>query len=122
MDEAVEVQRGMELFNAQRFFEAHDVWEALWTETHGARRLLYQGLIQLAVAYYHASNGNASGATHQLTRALDKFSRADTQTATLNLDEVLPLLNLHLRIFTDAAEGVGEPTVHEYPVLRIADR
>ncbi|HOJ04747.1 MAG TPA: DUF309 domain-containing protein [Bacteroidota bacterium] len=122
MDEAVEVQRGMELFNAQRFFEAHDVWEALWTETHGARRLLYQGLIQLAVAYYHAGNGNASGATHQLTRALDKFSRADTQTATLNLDEVLPLLNLHLRIFTDAAEGVGEPTVHEYPVLRIADR
>ena len=40
---------GIVLFNAQDFFEAHEVWEDLWSETCGNEHRFYQGLIQAAV-------------------------------------------------------------------------
>ena len=53
---------GIELFNRREFFEAHEVWEELWHDTAGPERRFYQGLIQAAVAVYHAGNGNGRGA------------------------------------------------------------
>jgi predicted metal-dependent hydrolase len=53
---------GIDLFNRREFFEAHEVWEELWHATPGPERRFYQGLIQAAVAAYHAGNGNDRGA------------------------------------------------------------
>jgi hypothetical protein len=53
---------GVLLFNAQDFFEAHEVWEDLWVESHGNERRFYQGLIQAAVGLCHFGNGNLAGA------------------------------------------------------------
>jgi predicted metal-dependent hydrolase len=53
---------GIDLFNRREFFEAHEIWEDLWHDTAGEDRRFYQGLIQAAVAVYHASNGNVPGA------------------------------------------------------------
>src|SRR5262245_13860441 len=52
---------GIELFNRAEYFEAHEVWEDLWHDTAGPDRRFYQGLIQAAVAVYHANNGNVPG-------------------------------------------------------------
>ncbi len=54
--------RGIEHFNACDFFEAHEVWEELWTEYHGPSRKFYQGLIQAAVCLFHFGNENIRGA------------------------------------------------------------
>jgi uncharacterized protein len=54
---------GIALFNRREFFEAHEVWEDLWHDTAGPERRFFQGLIQAAVAVYHAGNGNVPGAT-----------------------------------------------------------
>jgi predicted metal-dependent hydrolase len=53
---------GIEKFNACDYFEAHEVWEELWTDYRGPSRKFYQGLIQAAVALYHFGNGNIRGA------------------------------------------------------------
>jgi predicted metal-dependent hydrolase len=53
---------GIVHFNRGDFFEAHEVWEDLWHDTAGPDRRFFQGLIQAAVAVYHAGNGNARGA------------------------------------------------------------
>ena len=53
---------GIVHFNAGDYFEAHEVWEDLWHDTAGPDRRFFQGLIQAAVAVYHAGNGNARGA------------------------------------------------------------
>jgi hypothetical protein len=53
---------GIQFFNARDFFEAHEVWEDLWTESHGDERRFYQGLIQAAVGLFHFSGGNLRGA------------------------------------------------------------
>jgi predicted metal-dependent hydrolase len=46
--------RGRHLFNAGRFFEAHEVWEEAWLREQGETRRLLQGLIQVAAGYHHA--------------------------------------------------------------------
>jgi hypothetical protein len=53
---------GIQFFNARDFFEAHEVWEDLWAESHGDQRRFYQGLIQAAVGLFHFSGGNLRGA------------------------------------------------------------
>ena len=54
--------KGIEYFNDCEFFEAHEVWEELWTDYQGPSRKFYQGLIQVAVALHHFGNGNIRGA------------------------------------------------------------
>src|SRR3954471_9926966 len=53
---------GILLFNRGDFFEAHEAWEDLWAEAHGAERRFFQGLIQAAVGLCHFANGNLRGA------------------------------------------------------------
>jgi predicted metal-dependent hydrolase len=53
---------GILFFNQRDFFEAHEVWEDVWTEAAGPERRFYQGLIQAAVALHHFRNGNVRGA------------------------------------------------------------
>jgi predicted metal-dependent hydrolase len=53
---------GILFFNQRDFFEAHEVWEDVWTESSGPERRFYQGLIQAAVALHHFRNGNVRGA------------------------------------------------------------
>lgn len=53
---------GLRLFNAEEFFESHEVLEELWSETQDSRKKFYQGLIQAAVALLHFGNGNLGGA------------------------------------------------------------
>lgn len=54
--------RGIEFFNDCEFFEAHEVWEDLWSDHQGPSRRFYQGLIQAAVCLHHFGNGNVRGA------------------------------------------------------------
>ncbi len=52
----------VQLFNAQEFFACHDILEEIWSETIGPEREFYQGLIHAAVALFHFSEGNLTGA------------------------------------------------------------
>ena len=54
--------RGIQHFNECEFFEAHDVWEELWSDYQGPSRRYFQGLIQAAVCLHHFGNGNCRGA------------------------------------------------------------
>jgi predicted metal-dependent hydrolase len=54
--------KGIEYFNNQDFFEAHEVWEELWLSTFDESREFLQALIQWALSLYHFSRGNMRGA------------------------------------------------------------
>jgi uncharacterized protein len=53
---------GVRHFNVCDFYEAHEVWEDLWTDYQGPSRRFYQGLIQVAVCLHHFGNENTRGA------------------------------------------------------------
>lgn len=66
---------GVELFNAGRFFDAHEALETAWRAESGEIRYLYQGILQVGVGYYHIQRGNPLGARKLLTSALDYLAR-----------------------------------------------
>jgi hypothetical protein len=66
---------GVLLFNGQDYFEAHEVWEDLWSESHGEERRFYQGLIQAAVGLCHFGNGNLGGAAKLYRSSRDYMDR-----------------------------------------------
>jgi uncharacterized protein len=53
---------GILFFNRHDYFEAHEVWEALWMDRAGPEKRFVQGLIQAAVGLLHFGNGNLRGA------------------------------------------------------------
>ena len=64
---------GLELFNAGEYFEAHEFLETAWRAEHGPVRTLYQGILQVAVAYLHIQRGNYQGAIALSERARKKL-------------------------------------------------
>jgi hypothetical protein len=102
--------RGIELFNAQEFFAAHEELEDVWRETPGDERRPMQGLVQVAVAFHHHSTGNLTGASSVLERAARNLSTGEH----LHGIELEPLRE-SLRQWREAlASGVATP---EYPKL-----
>jgi uncharacterized protein len=79
-------RQGVEEFNRAHYFEAHETLEDLWRETSGPLRLFYQGLIQLAVALYHLSNGNRRGALNLLAKGLDKLAAYQPVCQSIDVD------------------------------------
>jgi predicted metal-dependent hydrolase len=66
--------RGIELFDAQQFWEAHEAWEHAWLEEEGDVRLFLHGLIQVAAGYYKATVQNQPvGCVKLLGNGLDKL-------------------------------------------------
>ena len=63
------------LFNAEKFFEAHEVLETLWLKTKGPERDFYQGLIQIAAAFVHIQKGTPDGARQLLKKASEKLEK-----------------------------------------------
>lgn len=69
---ALALRKGAVLFNHHLFFEVHEVLEARWIQEVDPERLFLQGLIQIAVAFYHQSNGNLRGTLSLLHDGLEK--------------------------------------------------
>lgn len=72
--EAGPFRRGIDLFNERRFFECHEVLEDLWRPERGPGRLFLQGVIHLAVGFYHHQQQNQAGAVRQLHKGLKKLA------------------------------------------------
>jgi len=65
---------GIHLFNQGEYFEAHEALETAWRDDMSAVRELYQGILQVGVAYHHIQRGNRIGALKMFQRA---FARLD---------------------------------------------
>jgi uncharacterized protein len=59
---------GIAQFNRGEYFEQHETLELLWrAERRGVRRL-YQGILQIGVAFHHLRRLNHHGTVYMLTR------------------------------------------------------
>jgi uncharacterized protein len=60
--------RGVEQFNRGEFFEQHETLEQLWRSEPRDVRYLYQGILQIGVAFHHLRRGNYHGTVYMLER------------------------------------------------------
>lgn len=70
-----EFARGIEEFNQRLFFECHETLEGVWQKHEDSDRELIQGIIQIAVGYYHLLNDNSVGALKLLRRGLGRVEK-----------------------------------------------
>jgi predicted metal-dependent hydrolase len=84
-DERALLEQGVAEFNARLFYECHDTLEELWSGLRGPARELVQGLIQVAVGFYHLGNGNRAGAVRLFERGLQRLAGQPARWAGLDL-------------------------------------
>ena len=79
---------GLQAYEEKDFFEAHEMWEELWSEYYLDDKTFIQGLIQLAVSFVHLGNGNLKGAKSLLKKSTDKFSSYSGLHRGINIDKL----------------------------------
>jgi len=68
------ISEGIALFNAQKFWHAHEAWERDWLGATDPHKQFLQGLIQLAAAYHHVQRGTFRGGVRLFDAALRRLS------------------------------------------------
>jgi hypothetical protein len=68
------LDRGIDHFNAGRYFQAHEAWEEAWHAAPEDERDFWQGITQVAVGLTHRLRGNPHGAATLLKRGARRLS------------------------------------------------
>ena len=119
-DLCIDLSIFIDLFNGGRFFDAHEVLEDVWRSVPNLppRRLLrlhLQGMIQLAVAFHHASTGNRTGARSVLERAMRNLNGAETSFPDLDFDQILVSLTNWRQYLSGAIPPPNPPQIRRKP-------
>lgn len=94
------LKKGIKSFNENQYYDAHELWEELWSDYYLPDANFVQGLIQLSVGYFHITNRNINGANGLLNKSIKKLNpyvpecrKIDVNNlincATLSLDNLL---------------------------------
>lgn len=65
-EKAARLALGVELFNRQEFFAAHEPWEEVWRSTSPEPRAFFQGLVQVAAGFHHFQSAGRRGSALRL--------------------------------------------------------
>ena len=65
--------KALDLFNNQKWYEAHDAFEDIWNTLDGDERQIVQGILQVSVSQFHLSKGNLNGAMILLGEGLGRI-------------------------------------------------
>lgn len=110
--------RGLSLFNAGYYWEAHEAWEALW-HAHGRRGAtaeVLKGLIKLAAAGVKVREGQPHGVRTHAHRAAALFDSARQAGGPYQL-------GLDLAVLSELARHVADEPPHDpapgAPVSRV---
>jgi predicted metal-dependent hydrolase len=110
-----------ERFNQQRFFEAHEVLEALWLpQRQGPNGLFYKGLIQLAGAFVHWQKNRPGPAAALLGLAHANLGKYPAIHDGLNVAGTLAIVEEWLRRLQAAGEAGHSLAQTSPPDLRLA--
>ena len=80
---------GINLFNDKKFYDAHESWEELWSEHRLKDDVFIQGLIQLAVAFFHITNLNLKGSRNLFNKCLPKLKKFPINHRNINLSQII---------------------------------
>ena len=104
----------LNLFNNQKWYEAHDAFEEIWNSVDGEERQVIQGILQVSVSQFHLSKGNLNGATILLGEGL---GRIKTRTK-INIGIDLESLRICLEDLLMKLQYNEALNVNDIPVLK----
>ena len=87
----------LNLFNNQKWYEAHDAFEEIWNTVDGDERQVIQGILQVSVSQFHLSKGNFNGATILLGEGLGRIKTRTNINLGIDLESFCKCLEDLLR-------------------------
>ena len=87
----------LNLFNDQKWYEAHDAFEDIWNTVDGDQRQVIQGILQVSVSQFHLSKGNLNGATILLGEGLGRIKTRTNINLGIDLESFCKSLEDLLR-------------------------
>lgn len=82
-------QKGLREYELMDYFEAHEIWEELWSDYYLEDRKFIQALIQLSVSFVHIGNGNLIGAKNLLKKSKNKFLEFSGTHRGINIKKLI---------------------------------
>lgn len=82
-------QRGIDEFNSGQFYACHDTLEAIWMAVEQAEKPFYQGILQIAVAFYHLGNLNWHGGAILLGEGIGRLRRFEPSYEGVDVEELV---------------------------------
>ena len=97
------LKEAIDLFNNQKWYEAHDAFEDIWNDLVGDERQIVQGILQVSVSQFHLNKGNLNGAMILLGEGLGRIRNKVSEDLEIDLvllcNSLESLLNkLHSKI------------------------
>ena len=92
-------------FNAQLYYEAHDVLEEVWLPIRGQEQAkFYQGLIQMAGGFVHLQKQRLGPASRLFALALANFEPYPSWHEGIDLNAVREVCRVHRQAVLDSGE------------------
>ncbi len=82
LDEAID------LFNNQKWYEAHDAFEDIWNDLVGDERQIVQGILQVSVSQFHLNKGNLNGAMILIGEGLGRIRNRASEDLEIDLKQL----------------------------------
>jgi predicted metal-dependent hydrolase len=101
---------GIAQFNRGEFFEQHETLETLWRAEPRPIRRLYQGILQIGVAFYHLRRRNYHGTVYMLTRGSMYLTPFAPACQTVDVRRLLDDAAAALRV----VEALGSNRLDEF--------
>ena len=79
------LQEAIDLFNNQKWYEAHDAFEDIWNDLVGDERQIVQGILQVSVSQFHLNKGNLNGAMILLGEGLGRIKNKVSEDLEIDL-------------------------------------
>jgi predicted metal-dependent hydrolase len=112
------LERGVELFNTGRFWDAHEAWEEAWTpDRRGPDRGFYKGLIQVAAGCLHYGRRNRRGTVNKWRSGIDCLLPYLPAHNGVELAPLVAVVAAHLR---SVEESPTWPEGLELPRIQLA--
>ena len=112
---------GIEQFNAGEYWECHETLEGLWNAEQREVRDMYQGILQVGVAFHHLQNSNFPGAIKMFRRGLPRLHdlpEVCQGVCVAELSEAARCVHdLVLDLGPDRLSGLSRP----FPMIRLQD-
>ena len=79
------LKEAIDLFNNQKWYEAHDAFEDIWNDLVGDERQIVQGILQVSVSQFHLNKGNLNGAMILLGEGLGRIRNRFSEDLEIDL-------------------------------------
>ena len=111
---------GIAQFNRGEFFEQHETLEELWRAETRNIRYLYQGILQIGVAFHHLRKRNHHGTVYMLTRGQGYLAPFAPRCQGVDVQALLEAAAAAL----DEVNRLGAARLHEFdwnltPTVRV---